>query len=90
MEKGLADAVQHEGIKMRKRRGKPFEGLRGDAALGDPAHTVLLHAHAALEIAACRHFDEELGGVVVRRHVPILIFSVVQEYDAGHKPCIQD
>ena len=74
MEQGFADAIQYKGIKVWKGRGKPFEGLGRHAAFGDAAHAVLLHAHAALEVAACRYFDEELGGMFIRRHVSILTF----------------
>jgi methylmalonyl-CoA mutase N-terminal domain/subunit len=45
-----------------------FEGIPLHGALRDPAHAVLLHAHAALEVAAGRHFDKQFGRIRSLRH----------------------
>jgi len=61
IEQGFADAVQDEGVKMRKGRASCSK-VSLTCCLQRCRRSVLFDAHAAQEIAEGRHLDEELVG----------------------------
>ena len=61
MEEWLANAVEHQRLKVRKGGREALERLLGHVAIDKALPRRVLHAHRTPEIAARRDLDEQLG-----------------------------